>query len=111
MNSTSSNTIPLVDIVAHSNGGNLALYSTFTQDCSYIDGDGNFKFRSSPQSNPHIGKIITVALPSNQTEVNWMRQINKLDNLFNVNAKFNALMAYKNVRWQKNFLQVSSILM
>ncbi|CAF3461186.1 unnamed protein product [Rotaria sp. Silwood1] len=94
-NTTSSNTIPLVDIVAHSIGGNLALYSAFTQDCSYIDVQGNLKFRSAPQPNLHVGKIITVALPSNQIEINCMREINKLDNLFNVNAEFDALMAYK----------------
>ncbi len=43
-NSTNSNIIPLVDIVAHSNGGTIALYSTFTEDCSYIDEQSNLKF-------------------------------------------------------------------
>ena len=94
-NSTSSPIIPPVDIVAHSNGGNIALYSAFTGDSSYIDRHGNLKFRCTPESNPHVGKVITVALPSNQTETDWMRQINKLDDLFNINAKFDALMAYK----------------
>jgi hypothetical protein len=94
-NLTNLHNIPLVDIVAHSNGGNVALYSTFTENCSYIDGEGNFKFRCEPQANPHIGKVITVALPSNQTETNWMREINKINDLFNVNAKFDALMDYK----------------
>ena len=89
------NAIPLVDIVAHSNGGKLALYSTFTQECSHIDAGGNLKFRVTPQANLHVGKVITIAMPSNETETDWMRQINKLDDLFNVNAKFDALMAYK----------------
>ncbi|CAF0747137.1 unnamed protein product [Adineta steineri] len=89
------NTIPLIDIIAHSDGGNLALYSAFTQDCSYIDGDGNLKFRTVPQANPFIGKIITIALPSNHTETNSIRDINKINDLFNINATFDALMANK----------------
>jgi len=94
-NSKSSNMIPLVDIVAHSNGGNVALYSAFTEDCSYIDEQGNLKFRSALEANPHIGKVITVAFPSNQTETKWMHEINKTNDLFNVNAKYDALMGYK----------------
>lgn len=92
---TNSNAIPLVDIVAHSNGGNIALYSAFTEDCSYIDEQGNLQFRSEPQANPNIGKVIMIALPSNQTETNWMCEVNKIDDLFNINAKYDALMAYK----------------
>lgn len=92
---TNSNVIPLVDIIAHSNGGNMALYSAFTEDCSYIDEQGNLQFRSEPQANSNIGKVITIALPSNQTETNWMCEINKIDDLFNINAKYDALMAYK----------------
>jgi hypothetical protein len=94
-NSSTSNIIPLVDIVAHSNGANVALSSIFTEDCSCIDEQGNLKFRSTLKANPHIGKLITVALPSNQTETNWMREVKKIDDLFNINAKFDALMAYK----------------
>jgi hypothetical protein len=92
---SNSNFIPLVDIVAHSNGGNIALYTAFTEDCSYIDEQGNLQFRSEPQANPNIGKVITIALPSNQTETNWMCEINKLEDLYNINAKYDALMAYK----------------
>jgi hypothetical protein len=39
--------------------------------------------------------VITIALPSNQTETNWMREINKINDLFNINAKYDALMGYK----------------
>jgi len=102
-NSISSNIIPLVDIVAHSNGGNVALYSAFTEDCSYVDEQGNLKFRSALQANPYIGKLITVALPSNQTETNWMHEINKINDLFNVNAKYDALMAFKKCALNEEF--------
>ncbi|CAF3427264.1 unnamed protein product [Rotaria socialis] len=71
------------------------LYSAFTQDCSYIDRESNLKFRSTPEANPLIGKVIAIALPSNLTETNWMREINKLDDLFNVNAKYDAIMDHK----------------
>jgi hypothetical protein len=94
-NSLSSNEIPLVDIVAHSNGGNLALYSAFTADCSYIDENNELKFRDVPRAHAHVGKIITIALPSNTDEVDWMRQVNKSDHLYNINAKYDALMGHK----------------
>jgi hypothetical protein len=95
VDSTIPDFIPLVDIIAHSNGGNLGLYSAFTEDCSYIDGEGNLKFRSTPQANPHIGKVITIALPTNKMETNWIHDINKLDDLYNINATFDALMGHK----------------
>ena len=85
----------LVDIVAHSNGGNLALYSIFTRECSTIDERGVLEFRDAPEANPQIGKVITIALPSDEEEVDWMRQINKVHDLFNINAQFDALMGHK----------------
>ena len=85
----------LVDIVAHSNGGNLALYSIFTRECSTIDERGVLEFRDAPVANPQIGKVITIALPSDEAEVDWMRQINKVHDLFNINAQFDALMGHK----------------
>ena len=92
---THSNDPPLVDLIAHSNGGNIALYSAFTENCSSIDQQADLKFRSELQANPNIGKIITIALPSNQIETNWLREINKINDLYNINAKYDALMAYK----------------
>lgn len=86
---------PLVDIVAHSNGGNLALCCAFTSECSFIDSTGKLKFRDVPQANADIGKIITIALPSNAEEVHQMQQIGKENDLFNINAKYDALMSYK----------------
>lgn len=100
---TNSNAIPLVDIVAHSNGGNVALYSIFTEDCSSINGQGELQFRCTRQANPHIGKVITVALPSDQTETKWMREVKKINDLFNVNAKYDALMAYKKCAMVEEF--------
>ena len=85
----------LVDIVAHSNGGNLALYSAFTSECSFIDEQGEFRFRDVPQANGDIGKIITIALPCNAEEVHQMQQIGKENDLFNINAKYDALMSHK----------------
>ena len=86
---------PLVDLIAHSNGGNIALYSVFTDHCSSIDQQGQLKFRSELQTNPNVGKLITIALPSDQIETEWLREMNKLDDLYNINAKYDALMAYK----------------
>jgi esterase/lipase len=86
---------PLVDIVAHSNGGNLALDCAFTTECSSIDSTGALKFRDVPQANADIGRIITIALPSNAEEVHQMQQIGKEKDLFNINAKYDALMSHK----------------
>lgn len=89
------NRLPLVDIVAHSNGGNIALDSAFTETCSYIDEQGLLQFRSAPKVNPSVGKIITVALPSNAEETKWIRDAGKTSDLYNINARFDVLMAYK----------------
>ena len=59
-----------VDIVAHSNGGHLALYCLFTRECSTIEGQGALQFRDVPQADPQIEKVITIALPSDYKEVN-----------------------------------------
>ena len=85
----------VVDIVAHSNGGNLGLYSAFDDRCCTINDRGELIFVDEPKANPFVGKVITVALPTNAEELNWMKQINKANNLFNVNAKYDALMSHK----------------
>ena len=84
-----------IDLVAHSNGGNLALASAFTEECSFIDAQGALEFRGEPSAHPHVGKIITVALPTNRTELEWVRQINKENDLFNLNAQYDGLMGHK----------------
>lgn len=84
-----------VDLVAHSNGGNLAFCSAFTEQCSFIDHQGKLQFRDEPQANPHIGKIITVALPTNEKEFELMCRINKENDLFNINAQYDGLMSHK----------------
>ena len=86
----------LIDIVVHSNSAKIALCSLFTEDCSYLNEQGNLKFHSTNlQINQHIGKIITIASPSNRMEINWMRRLNKFYDLYNINAEFDAIMSWK----------------
>ena len=87
-------TIP-VDLVSHSMGGNVAVASAFSTENSSFNNEGDLTFTSNPIANPNIGKIVTLALPSNATEVNWFRQAAKVDDLFNINAKYDALMGHK----------------
>ena len=54
-----------------------------------------FLYRSELQTNPNTGKLITIALPSNQIERECLREMNNLDDLYDINAKYDALMAYK----------------
>ena len=86
----------LIDIVAHSNSAKVALCSLFTEDCSYLDEQGNLKFHSTNlQINKYIGKIITIASPSSRIEINWMRRMSKFYDLYNINAEFDAIMNRK----------------
>ena len=84
-----------VDLVAHSNGGNLALACAFTEECSFIDAQGELQFHREPSAYPHVGKIITVALPTSRTELEQVRQIKKENDLFNLNAHYDGLMGHK----------------
>ena len=84
-----------VDLVAHSMGGNLALAAAFTKECSFFDKEGDLQFNQIPSANPNIGKVVALALPSNAAEVSWFQQAGKINDLFNINAKYDALMGHK----------------
>lgn len=92
-----------IDLVAHSNGGNLAFCSAFTEQCSFIDHQGKLQFRDEPKANPFIGKIITVALPTNEKEFELMCRIGKENDLFNINAQYDGLMSHKNCALSQHY--------
>ncbi len=85
---------PLIDIVGHSLGGDMALYSAFAPGCSIIE-RGNLKFMSEPQPNPPIGRIITLGMPTNSLEIDWIWAAGKKREIFNIVAKFDAIMGSK----------------
>ena len=90
-------TIPKVDIVAHSLGGSLAYASAFKKSCSTIDSSGNLSFLNNkvPEAKTRIRKIITLALPTDQTEINHIKTIGKLNDLYNITAKYDLLVGHK----------------
>lgn len=94
--------IPTVDIVGHSLGGDMALYSSFTSQCSYIEehdeatlGDLKIIEGSEIQSNDTIRKVITIGMPSNSSELTWSKSANKVQHLFNIIGVFDAIMGHK----------------
>lgn len=88
---------PQVDIVAHSMGGALAYVSAFDASCSSIDDAGSIQFSKNvePKAAEGIRKIITIALPMDLAEVKQIEAIGKLDNLYNITAKYDLLVGHK----------------
>ena len=86
---------PAVDLVAHSMGGNIALHSTFSTETTRVDAKGNLQATAPPTANPHIGKLITVALPTDAKELGWLRTAGKAGQVFNVIAQYDAIMGWK----------------
>lgn len=85
---------PPIDIVGHSLGGDMALYSAFTPCCSVIE-RGNLKFTENPKCSPFVGRIITLGMPTSSNEMDWISAAGKKDDIFNVIAKFDAVMGNK----------------
>lgn len=85
---------PPIDIVGHSLGGDMALYSAFTPCCSIIE-CGSLKFTENPKCDPSVGRIITLGMPTGSHEVDWISAAGKKDDIFNVVAKFDAVMGNK----------------
>lgn len=85
---------PRIDIVGHSLGGHLALYAAFTRQCSFIE-DGTLKFTGNPESNPSVGKVITLGMPTNACEIKWIWAAGKKCDIFNIVAKFDAIIGTK----------------
>jgi hypothetical protein len=93
---------PRVDLVGHSLGGDMALYTAFAVDCSYIEekdfltrGDLQLIKGKQPELNPFIRKVITVGMPSSSQELEWIKATGKERDLFNVVAKFDAVIGHK----------------
>ncbi len=84
-----------IDIVAHSMGGNLALYSAFEESCSTIDKQGDLIFARTKKAHPLVAKVITIALPADEKELSWIKEIGKVKEFFNVTAKYEGLMGHK----------------
>jgi pimeloyl-ACP methyl ester carboxylesterase len=88
---------PKVDLVAHSMGSNVAMATAFARKCSSIDEQGELHFRRKRTVRAHssVGKVITIANPSNAQEVKRISQAGKRHQLFNINARYDALMGHK----------------
>jgi len=86
-----------VDIVAHSMGANLALAVAYDEASVFIDAEGNLAFREDKplEANPLVRKIITLANPLIKSEVESLKQIEKIDHFFNIIAKYDGIMGHK----------------
>lgn len=88
---------PKVDLVAHSMGAFTALQTAFSEESTSITENDELKLKagSTWTANPQIGKIVTLAMPSDAKEVAYMERIGKVGELFNINAQYDALMGHK----------------
>lgn len=101
--------LPVVDIVGHSLGGDMALYTSFTPNCSYIEEKdeatmGNLKMikGSKVRSDATIGKVITIGMPSNSSELEWASLAGKSQDLFNIIGLFDVVMGHKECALEKH---------
>jgi len=85
---------PAVDVVAHSMGANLGVAAAYEEGV-FFDADGNLKFPTSPKANPKVGKVIALANPLAKHEVSSLEQANKIDQAFNILAKYDGIMGDK----------------
>jgi hypothetical protein len=88
---------PEVDIVAHSMGANLGLAAAYNESSVYIDAEGSLSFHSNavPKANPLVGKVITLANPLVKEEVESLKQVKKIDDFYNIIAKYDGIMGHK----------------
>lgn len=83
-----------IDFVAHSMGANLAIYSSFDKEQCASIAEG-FSPGDQPKANPMVGKVITLANPTDAQELSWLQSIGKSQDIFNVVARYDALMGHK----------------
>lgn len=83
---------PKVHIIAHSMGGYLALASAFQNP--NMQGD-KVTLSSDLRASPYVGKIITLAMPFDAEERQLFATAYKLNDVYNINAKYDALMGHK----------------
>lgn len=87
---------PLVDIVAHSMGANLGVAVAYDESSLMIDSEGNITFQTDqPNANPFVGKVITLANPLVKEEVEPLQKAKKIDQFFNILAKYDGIMGHK----------------
>jgi len=99
---TFNQSCPAIDLVGHSLGGDMALYTSFTSECSFIEdreketlGDLKIHEGYQPESNPLVGRVITLGMPSNAIELAWAKAAGKAHLIFNVTAKYDVIMGKK----------------
>ncbi len=85
---------PKIDLVAHSLGGYLALFSA-VQGGKIIQGE--LQETTPVTSHPHIGKLITLAMPYNSAERQLLKKAGKIDETYNIIARYDALMGQKEI--------------
>lgn len=85
-------TAPKIDIVAHSLGGYLGLAATILGGTIK---DGELQEDETIMANPHVGKLITLAMPYNAKECAMLKKADKIDETFNIIAQYDALMGTK----------------
>lgn len=88
---------PRVDLVAHSMGANVALAAAFTPDTvGLVDGSITHTHAiPGANANDYVGKVITLANPTEEHELEMFREALKAGDLYNITAKYDALMGHK----------------
>jgi len=100
---------PVTHLVGHSRGGEMAFDAAFTVDCSFIDdktGDLQFYDDKMPECNPLIGRVVTLGMPTNDKELMWAEQAQKAHDLFNIVAKYDAIVTGSSALADSHLLQV-----
>ncbi len=95
---------PAVDLIGHSFGGDLSFSTSFSIDSTTIDDSQPEILRrdrfqimegKNPTANPLVGKVITIGMPSDAKEVAWAKAAGTAHQLYNVVAKYDAIVRDK----------------
>lgn len=100
---------PQVDLVAHSMGGYLALYSTLSQASTTIDDEKGEIVCTQDQPlqiDERIGRVVTLAMPYDAKERDLLVQAGKVADVYNVLAEYDALMGHKACALDEEHAQV-----
>jgi hypothetical protein len=87
---------PVIHLVGHSRGGEMAFDAAFKEECAFVDditGDLNFYEEQVPQANPLIGRVVTIGMPTSMKEMLWAQQAEKVQDVYNIVAKYDAIVS------------------
>lgn len=94
-----------VDLVAHSMGANIAMAAVLSSDSTIIDkGTVKASHDGKLSPNPLVGRVVTLANPSEKNDVKLLSRVSKEADIYNVVASYDVIMSHKVRALEKNHI-------